>query len=230
MARRYRRRLSPRAAALLVLLVLLAVRLYWESGAPVPPEALSEKTYRVARVVDGDTLLLEDGARVRLIGVDTPETVKPGAPVEPFGPEATAFTRRFVAGGEVRLQLDRERKDRYGRFLAYVWVDGRMLNEALVRAGLARARLDYRYSEAMKRRFRRAEEEAQAARRGIWSREKTSPKRKRGRTAKGAKLARGRQFQRNEGPKLFPSGVLVIRAFGPLKLFVICDLELVISC
>ncbi len=133
------------------------------------PTSLSEGIYRVERVVDGDTLLLANGARVRLIGADTPETVKPNSPVEPWGPEATEFTERFVSGGEVRLELDRERLDKYGRFLAYVWVEDRMLNEELIRAGLARARTGFSYSEAMKRRFRRAEEEARQARRGIWT-------------------------------------------------------------
>ncbi|MFH1266468.1 MAG: thermonuclease family protein, partial [Planctomycetota bacterium] len=110
--------------------------------------------------------------RIRLQGIDTPESVKPNHPVEPFGPEASEFTRRFVAegGGRVRLQFDRERVDKYGRFLAYVWVDDRMLNEELLRAGLATAETGFRYSKAMKDRFRRAEDEAKAAGRGIWSR------------------------------------------------------------
>jgi micrococcal nuclease len=133
------------------------------------PEALPPGAYQVGRVVDGDTLLLSNGARVRLIGADTPETVKPNHPVEPWGKEATQFTREFVAGGEVRLEFDREEKDKYGRFLAYVWVDDRMLNEELIRAGLARAEPQYRYAAAMKRRFMRAEAEARKAGHGIWS-------------------------------------------------------------
>jgi len=165
----YRRRRA--LAVLLVLAALVLVRLWQQDPSRAPPETLDEGTYRVERVVDGDTLLLANGARVRLQGVDTPETVKPNHPVEPFGPEATEFTRRFVAGGNgtVRLQFDRERLDKYGRFLAYVWVGDRMLNEELVRAGLATAELGYRYSSAMKTRFRRAEEEAKDAARGIWS-------------------------------------------------------------
>ena len=113
-------------------------------------------------VVDGDTLLLRDGTRIRLMGVDTPETVKPDTPVEPWGPEASEFTRDFVAGGPVRLEFDRERTDRFGRHLAYVWVGNRMLNEELLRAGLARWEPGYHYSQAMKTRFRRAQREAPA--------------------------------------------------------------------
>jgi micrococcal nuclease len=136
-----------------------------------PPKSLVEGEYRVERVVDGDTLLLANGATIRLQGVDTPETVKPDHPVEPVGPEASRFTQTFIAEGKgtVRLQFDRERVDRNDRFLAYVWVGDRMLNEELVRAGLATAETGFRYSAAMKTRFRRAEEEAKAAERGIWS-------------------------------------------------------------
>jgi endonuclease YncB( thermonuclease family) len=114
------------------------------------PELLPEGVYQVERIVDGDTLLLRDGARVRLMGVDTPETVKPDHPVEPWGPEASEFTRRFIDAGEVRLQFDRERTDRFGRYLAYVWVGDKMLNEELLRAGLARWEPGYNYNPSMK--------------------------------------------------------------------------------
>ncbi len=126
----------------------------------------------MSRVVDGDTLLLENGTRIRLICADTPETVKPNFPVEPFGPEATKFTKDFLCAGRVFLTFDIERLDRYGRFLAYAWRDEnmeRMLNEELIRAGLAEAKTGYNFSQSMKTRFRRAEDEAKAARRGIWS-------------------------------------------------------------
>jgi micrococcal nuclease len=115
--------------------------------------------------------LLASGARIRLQGVNTPETVKPDSPVEPWGPEASQFTKNFIekAGHLVRLTFSLERKDRYDRFLAFVWDGDVMLNEELVRAGLAHARRDYRYSETMKRRFTQAQEEARRAGRGIWS-------------------------------------------------------------
>ena len=165
----YRRR---RLVVAMVVAILIVVRAWQDLSRPEPPESLSEGTYIVKRVVDGDTLVLAGGARLRLIGADTPETVKPGHPVEPFGPEATQFTQRFVADANdrIRLQLDRERLDKYGRFLGYVWASDRMLNEELIRAGLATAETGFRYSSSMKTRFRRAEEEAKAAGRGIWSR------------------------------------------------------------
>ena len=163
----------PWQAILLTTLVLgLAALQQWrpetfERAAQRPSEP---GTYRIQRVVDGDTLALVDvEGRVRLIGVDTPETVKPRCPVERWGPEAAAFTREFVARGEVRLERDGTSRDKYGRLLAYVWVGDQMLNEELIRAGLARAELQYNYSAAMKARFLRAQAEAHAARRGIWS-------------------------------------------------------------
>ncbi|MHC4178472.1 MAG: thermonuclease family protein [Planctomycetota bacterium] len=134
------------------------------------PEALSPGVYRADRVVDGDTLVLANRQRVRLIGANTPETVKPNHPVEPWGPEATEFTRRFVAGGEVRIQFDGRCNDKYGRWLAHVWVDDRMLEEELIRAGLARAETGYSYSSEMKARFLKAQSQARPAGRGIWSR------------------------------------------------------------
>src|SRR4051812_32602570 len=81
-------------------------------------------TARVERVVDGDTIVVKlDGRseRVRYIGVDTPESVKPGVPVQCFAKAAAAENRRLVGGREVRLSYDAEARDRYGRRLAYVW-------------------------------------------------------------------------------------------------------------
>ena len=173
---RFRRIRLPRrpwqAVLLLVLLVALAALQQWrpELFRRETPQDAGPETCRVARVVDGDTLVLAGSAeRVRLIGADTPETVKPDWPVEPWGREATTFTREFVSGVVVRLEYDGPKRDKYGRLLAYVWVGDRMLSEELIRAGLARASLTFPYSDEKKERFRRAEAEARAARRGIWS-------------------------------------------------------------
>ena len=153
----------------LVLVAVLLLRLADQLLPPSTPDAIQTGIYPVERVVDGDTLLLVCGERVRLIGSDTPETVKPDHPAEPFGHEATAFTAQFVAegNGDVRLEFDGPRKDQYDRFLATVWVGDRMLNEELLRAGLARLRSEFRFSPPLKARLRRAEEEARNAQRGI---------------------------------------------------------------
>ena len=149
--------------------LLLAVRYWAGRTAPDAAQPLADGEYRVVRVIDGDTLIVAPDTTIRLIGVNTPETVKPEHPVEPWGPEATSFTRQFLTGGLARLAFDRERVDRFGRFLAYVWVDDRMLNEELVRNGLARFEPQFQYAEPIKTRFRAAQKAAQAAGLGIWS-------------------------------------------------------------
>jgi micrococcal nuclease len=171
--RRFAPRFQPRYGKPLAMLVMAGIAYLVYHGQPPrekhDPRGLEEGNYRVQRVVDGDTLLLTDHTRVRLIGVDTPESVKPNTPVQPWALEASAFTKQFVADGLVRLQFDRERTEQHGRLLAYVWVGDRMLNEELVRAGLAKWEPQYHYSSQMKARFRAAQQEAKAARRGLWS-------------------------------------------------------------
>jgi len=99
----------------------------------------------VSHVVDGDTVDLDfDGGtreRARLLGIDTPETVKPNTPVQCFGPEASARTKELlVEGTAVLVQRDREARDRYGRLLVYLWRanDGLFVNSSLVSDGFAR--------------------------------------------------------------------------------------------
>jgi micrococcal nuclease len=170
-----RRRFPPprhvialRAVVVLALLALALWQFRGDNRAPPAPHAPGAVAL-VHRAVDGDTLLLADHSRVRLLGVDTPETKRPEAPVEPWGPEAHEFTRAHVEGREVRLEFDKERYDKYGRVLAYVYLGDWFLNEELIRAGMGRAITHHPYSEAMKRRFRTAEREAQQKRLGIWS-------------------------------------------------------------
>jgi micrococcal nuclease len=141
------------AGALALLGVLLLVLLFGgeqrdETGSAAPgprgdggAAARAPATAPVLRVVDGDTIevaLDGDAEDVRYIGVDTPETVKPGEPVQCFGPQASAFNHRLVDGETVRLVFDRELRDVYGRLLAYVYVGDRFVNAALVRGGYAR--------------------------------------------------------------------------------------------
>jgi micrococcal nuclease len=146
-------------------------------AAPAGSPTLSEGIHEVRRVVDGDTLLLESGARVRLVGIDTPEIAGEHTLAEAWGAEASRFTKDFVkrSDGRVRLTFGNERIDDYGRYLAFVWIGDKLLNEELVRAGLAEARLRWRYSESMKRRLRLAQEDARRAKRGIWSDTRSSP-------------------------------------------------------
>jgi len=123
--------------------------------------------YKVKRVIDGDTLLLINGERVRLIGVDTPETKHPQKPVQYFGREAYLFTKEMVDGKEARFEFDRQKRDRYGRLLAYVYLlDGTFLNAEIIKQGygFAYTRFPFKYMEE----FRRYEREARDKRKGLW--------------------------------------------------------------
>lgn len=140
-------------------------------------------TFAVVRAVDGDTLDLqvEDGVnkrpstRVRLWGVDTPETVKPNLKSpDHFGPEASAFTKELVVGKSVRIELEgRQSRDKYNRLLAFVYLpDGRMLNRLLVEEGYAYA--DPRFAHTYSAEFKRLQQEAMKSRRGLWRNVKQS--------------------------------------------------------
>jgi micrococcal nuclease len=122
----------------------------------------------VTRAVDGDTLRLREGGVVRLIGVDTPETKHPARPVQWCGPEASAFTRAAIEKRWAELGPDQERRDRYGRWLAYVHrePDRFFLNAEIVRQGAGRAftRFPFRHGDW----FIALEREARADRLGIW--------------------------------------------------------------
>jgi micrococcal nuclease len=94
----------------------------------------------VLRVIDGDTIEVEVGGAeedVRYIGIDTPESAIPGEPVECFGKEAAAANERLVGGEDVRLVFDAERRDHYGRLLAYVYAGRTFVNARLVEDGYA---------------------------------------------------------------------------------------------
>lgn len=139
------------------------------------PQVLGEKTidisdtFLVARVIDGDTIELETGDKVRYIGVDTPETVHPKKPVQCFGKEASNRNKELVAGKRVRLVKDISETDHYGRLLRYVYLaDGTFINLELARAGYARAATfppDVKHAEE----FVAAARTARLAQRGLWA-------------------------------------------------------------
>jgi micrococcal nuclease len=132
-------------------------------------QANHDAKVEVTKVVDGDTFdispSVEGRSRVRLIGMDTPE-VHFGT--QPYGPEASAFAKRELEGEEVRLELDVQKIDPYGRLLAYVYLpDGQMFNETLLREGYAQVATfppNVKYQE----RFLEAQREAREANRGLW--------------------------------------------------------------
>jgi micrococcal nuclease len=176
-------RRSPKFRVLLIVITVLGyyakqygyldrLQAFLDTVVPVPATqtvTVGEGEILVERVVDGDTLVLSDGEKIRLIGIDTPETVHPSKPVEPFGPEASSFTKRAVEGKAVQLRFDRNKRDRYQRLLAYVYIGDWCLNEALIRAGYSECITKYPFDKAMKQQFEAAERDAKLNRRGIWS-------------------------------------------------------------
>ena len=158
--------------ALIVLTVSVTVTGCEQLAATTTPSS-SRPQVRVVRVVDGDTIIVRlagSNERVRYIGMDTPESVKPNSPVECFGKAASAENERLVGGRTVRLEFDVERRDRYGRLLAYIRrTDGSMVNELLLRRGYAMTLTippNVRYAE----RFLKAQRAAREAGRGLWGR------------------------------------------------------------
>lgn len=143
----------------------------YEEGPIAIPEP---NTYRVVKVVDGDTLTLEkDGEKVtiRLIGLDTPETVDPRKPVQCFGNEASQKAKELLDGANISLETDASQGtyDKYGRMLAYVFLsDGTLFNEYMIAEGYGH---EYTYSEPYKyqSRFKAAEQRAREEKKGLWS-------------------------------------------------------------
>jgi micrococcal nuclease len=135
--------------------------------------ALDPGVARVIKVVDGDTLEVEvdtGSERVRLLGIDTPETVHPTKPVECFGPEASARMKQLAPPGtELRLERDTELRDRFGRLLAYAFLaDGTFINRSMVTDGFATT-LPIDPNRAYRQDLSAAESEARDQGRGLWS-------------------------------------------------------------
>jgi micrococcal nuclease len=139
----------------------------WYTGGRVPARIPAT----VIDAVDGDTVLarLRSGRieKVRLLGVDTPEVVDPRKPVQCFGHEASVYTAARLVGRAVTLELDAEPRDKYGRLLAYVLLDGHRFGDELLARGYARL-LVIPPNGAHARAMLRAELDARAARRGLW--------------------------------------------------------------
>lgn len=137
------------------------------SQAPAPPA--DAKRVTVSRVVDGDTIDLSDGAKARLVGMNTPESVDPRRPVQPYGKEASAHVKGLLEGKEVWVLPGRTPQDKYGRLLAWVWLpDGRLVNALLVQEGYAQK---YTFSDNPDHAdlIQACEQEARKANRGLWA-------------------------------------------------------------
>ncbi len=160
MSKNRRSATSPSNRWLYYLIIILFLFFYFQSE--------EEGTYLVVRVIDGDTIELSNGEKVRYIGIDTPELHHPQKEVERYAREAYEANRRMVEGKRVRLELDVEERDRYGRILAYVYVDDLMVNEWLVANGYARVATfppNVKHTE----RFLQLEREARQEKIGLWA-------------------------------------------------------------
>lgn len=187
MKRRKSSRKAPYSiAALLVAAVIAAGQLLLPQKSSPPPapvagDQVAGEVYRVSHVYDGDTLKLDNGERVRMIGIDTPESrdnIKLRRDVDKrrismetqlkMGKKAGAYTRALVAGQQVRLEYDVEKRDRYQRILAYVYLmDGTFVNEKIIREGYAYPLTvppNVRYADKFQQWF----EEAREQKRGLW--------------------------------------------------------------
>ena len=172
--------MSIRTAALgLAVVALLAVALQHVDlfggggGAGLDVAPGEHLAARVLRVVDGDTIVVQargEVAKVRYIGMDTPESVKPNTPVQCYAKAASHRNSQLVAGREVKLVVGAEPHDRYGRLLAYVYPapTGAMVNATLLREGYART-LTIAPNDLLAGQFAELQKEAQGVPRGLWS-------------------------------------------------------------
>jgi micrococcal nuclease len=171
----------PRALPWIVLLLLAGLVLgdvhvpRWLGGAGAALVAGGSARARLERVIDGDTIVAQVAGheeRVRYIGIDTPETVKPNTPVQCFGPQAHDLNARLLgaAGTPLTLRFDRELRDRYERLLAYVYraQDGLFVNARLIDAGAART-LEIAPNTGHATQLSDLQHTARAAGRGLWS-------------------------------------------------------------
>ena len=130
----------------------------------------SGNSHYCSYVIDGDTIIvIIDGKKekVRLIGVDTPEKEGPYTKEEPFNREASAFTKEMAEGKNVRLEYDWQKRDKYGRILAYIYLkDGTLLNAELIKQGYATVFRKFRFKYRVD--FIRYEQEAKENKKGLW--------------------------------------------------------------
>lgn len=144
------------------------------TSAPQPSPVISaftdlkEYEYLVTKVIDGDTIEVNHNQKVRMIGIDTPETVDPRRPDQCFGKEASQKTKELLEGRIIRLEKDISETDSFNRLLRYVYINDTFINETLVRDGYAKVASfppDIKFQEL----FRQAETEARENQRGLWS-------------------------------------------------------------
>lgn len=139
-----------------------------QTPIPVTTASKAAELAVVIKVIDGDTVELESGEKVRYIGIDTPELHHPQKGVECYGKEASDANTSLVLGKTVRLQKDVSETDRYGRLLRYVWLEDTLVNETLVAEGYARA-VSYPPDTLYQQKFIAAQSDAMKRKSGAWT-------------------------------------------------------------
>jgi micrococcal nuclease len=141
------------------------------AGCTLEPSDSNLISAEVTRVVDGDTINVRINGKeetVRLLLIDTPETVHPSQPVQPFGPEASNYVKDLLNGKNVQLEMDIGKRDKYGRLLAYLYVDEQMVNKMLLEKGLARVAYVFEPNTKYIDDFYEIQKQAQQQEIGIW--------------------------------------------------------------
>jgi micrococcal nuclease len=151
----------------IIYIVLLIASAVYGVFYYLPNQKIDFSYATVQRVVDGDTILLTDGRRVRYIGIDTPESVKPNTKVECFAKEASNKNKELVEGKKVKLIKDITDKDKYGRLLRYVYIEDNFINEYMVKNGYAKTlTIPPNITHSLK--FKIAEKHAREGKLGLW--------------------------------------------------------------
>lgn len=157
----------------LILILLLILFSLFLSACTTSSEGIAAnepsktKLMKVTKINDGDTIVIEGNEKIRFLMVDTPEVYNVDSP-EPYGEQASEFTKELLTGKQVSLEYDIEREDPYGRTLAYVYLpDGRMVNEMLLEEGLAKV-VVYEPNDKYEEKFREIEDTAKKSKQGIW--------------------------------------------------------------
>ena len=152
---------------IVILFILIAGGLYLYYS--YDREELGTDEYRVLEVIDGDTIIIDDGREtsVRYIGIDCPEIMHEGSAGDPLGQRATRFNEELLEDNVVRLEYDEEKYDSFGRLLAYVYSDGEFINLELVESGLAK-KFIFEPNDRYESEIELAEEDAQSKRLGMW--------------------------------------------------------------
>ena len=156
-------------------ILLISILFNFFSNAALFAEQPSTAT--VKKVTDGDTIVPTNGERVRYIGVNTPELSHPFKIMRHYGRKARAFNRSLVDGKDVRLELDLEERDRYGRLLAYVYVDDTFVNAELIKAGYGVTSIYFpniKYCNM----FLKLQQEASSKEKGLWGEDLFNPAKK----------------------------------------------------